>query len=279
MAIETVICLLIALIVLGFVMFALGMRFWYNAKNSRQTVISGVVAALGVVMLFAVLTQVFSVRHWVPVNEVTTQEYALQRFTFPHTEFVVEEEPQALEVSISYPESHMEGDLLVADSTADGSVPTRTITLTGEDALQSYVDGPTPSSILQADATSVPLVLLDDDATEQGYFYLQSGSTVNFLLTGEDGLDSKAINTHQTEVELCADVAFPQQAYLEEVVRVTARDEGSVFGIAIDPNEQTETKYFFHLPAEYLYANGADHYYSYLFPEMLARQLLATTEA
>ena len=221
MAIETAIGLLIALIVLGFVMFALGMRFWYNAKNSRQTAISGVVAALGVVMLFAVLAQVFSVRHEVPVNEVTTQEYA----------------------------------------------------------LQSYVDGPTPGSILQADATSVPLVLLDDDATEQGYFYLQSGSTVNFLLTGEDGPDSKAINTHQTEVELYADVAFPQQAYLEEVVRVTARDEGSVFGIAIDPNEQSETKYFFHLPAEYLYANGADHYYSYLFPEMLARQLLATTEA
>ena len=68
-------------------------------------------------------------------------------------------------------------------------------------------------------------------------------------------------------------------AYLEEVVRVTARDEGSVFGIAIDPNEQTETKYFFHLPVGYLYANGADHYYSYLFPEVLARQLLATTEA
>ena len=67
------------------------------------------------------LKQVFSVRHGVPVDEVTTQEYALQRFTFPQTEFVVEEEPQALEVSISYPESHMEGDLLVADLSANGS--------------------------------------------------------------------------------------------------------------------------------------------------------------
>ena len=72
-------------------------------------------------IIFAVLTQVFSVRHGVPVDEVTTQEYALQCFTFPQAEFVVEEEPQALEVSISYPESHMEGDLLVADLSANGS--------------------------------------------------------------------------------------------------------------------------------------------------------------
>ena len=55
------------------------------------------------------LTQMFSVRYGVPVDEVTTQEYALQRLTFPQTEFVVEEEPQVLEVSISYPESHMKG--------------------------------------------------------------------------------------------------------------------------------------------------------------------------
>lgn len=279
MSFRNALALLLELISLGLFVVALGLEIRNRAKTVRRSRCGGAVVVLGVITCVVALSQLFSIRYGVPVNEIATQSYTLQRFTFPDTEFVVDEERQttddALEVNFSDPETYVENNMLLAELPEDGSIPIRTITLAGSNALQRYADVAN-DGVVATFASSVPFVLLNGTVAEQGYFYLRDDDVVELILTSEDGPKHVWIDASRVEVEFCDDVASPRQAYLEEVICVTARDEGAVFGIPIAPNEQTEAKYLIHLPSEYTDANAADYYFDYLFPETLARDLLET---
>lgn len=279
MSFRNALALLLELISLGLFVVALGLEIRNRAKTVRRSRCGGAVVVLGVITCVIALSQLFLIRQSVPVNEVTTRSYALHRFTFPDTEFVVDEERQttddALEVSFSDPEIYVENNMLLAELPEDGSIPIRTITLAGSNALQRYADTAN-GGVVATFASSVPFVLLNDSVTEQGYFYLRDDDIVELILANEDGPKHVWIDTSRVEVEFCDDVASLQQARLEEVICVTARDEGAVFGIPIASNEQIEIKYLIHLPSEYIDANAADYYLNYLFPETLARDLLET---